>query len=82
MRQATLATQSQAGIFLDHLGFLGAQPPAIKGMEAFSFSEPAALDFSESRESSLLDHYLSTIKQFQSVCPNLEAYEIVRMLRL
>jgi hypothetical protein len=34
---------------LRHLAFLGAQPPAVKGLAAFSFSEPSAVtyDFAE-----------------------------------
>jgi hypothetical protein len=35
--------------FLRHVGFLGSQPPALKGMEALDFAErKEALDFAES----------------------------------
>jgi hypothetical protein len=32
---------------LRHVGFLGAVPPAVKGMEALAFSETSAVDFAE-----------------------------------
>jgi hypothetical protein len=68
--------------FLRHLGFLGAQPPAVKGLGAFSFGEPIALDFSDSGDGDSIDDNLSIIKQFQSVCPNLGTCEAALLLGL
>ena len=72
--------------FLRHVGFLGAQPPAVKGMDALKFSEinkDAGVCFSESYDCRLFSFNnqidLSSSSQllheqvlhYQEVCPDL-----------
>ena len=70
--------------FLRHLGFLGAHPPAVNGMEPLSFSEPNTLgflDFTEGSDSAT-NRNLNAIKQFRAVCPQLGVPEAARLLGL
>ncbi len=49
----SVANPKPEGMYLRHVGFLGAQPPAIKGLAPFNFADDGAdaLDFGEVRSS-------------------------------
>ncbi len=45
--------------YLRHIGFLGAEPPAIKGLNSIQFSEAEALFFAEEDRSALREHSIA-----------------------
>lgn len=57
--------------YLRHVGFLGAEPPAIKGLQPIEFNESSdavtvTVDFSEAEQSqsSAFDHFVSAMRSF------------------
>ncbi len=54
------STNPKPGIsYLRHIGFLGAEPPSIKGLQAIQFSEGDAMCFAEEDMSTLREYSLS-----------------------
>jgi hypothetical protein len=59
---------------LRHVGFLGAQPPAIKGLESIQFSEPdQCVEFSDSYSTSLIADAFRSLRDFFIDTQGLEA---------